>query len=291
MPGEPDQPPPSSFMKALHRFGELLGLDRPPDSAEDLEQEIQELLDEGKEHGLISDQEGKMINSIFDFRDTEAREIMTPASEVVSAPESCSLLDCIRLIIDRGYSRIPVYADTPDAVTGIVHAKDLLSYALACDQPTPALTQYAKPAVFVSEETSILKLLLEFQTKKHHMAIVKDEFGGVRGLVTLEDILEEIVGEIADEYDTVRSEMRRMDQDTILVQAKIDLEEVEEFFHVTLPPGSYESIGGFLLHHFGRVPGQGEEFTWEDLHFKVLSASSRRIKFVKINRVLQTGAS
>lgn len=291
MPGEPDQPPPSSFMKALHRFGGLLGFDRPPDSAEDLEQEIQELLDEGKEHGLISDQEGRMINSIFDFRDTEAREIMTPASEVVSAPESCSLLDCIRLIIDRGYSRIPVYADTPDAVTGIVHAKDLLSYALSCGQPAPPLTDYTKPAVFVGEETSILKLLLEFQTKKHHMAIVKDEFGGVRGLVTLEDILEEIVGEIADEYDTIRSEMRRMDQHTILVQAKIDLEEVEEFFHVTLPPGPYESIGGLLLHHFGRVPEQGEEFTWEDLHFKVLSASSRRIKFVKINRVLQSGAS
>ena len=271
----------SSLIKRLLHF---LHVGRGPDTPEDLEQEIQELIEEGEEQGLITHQEGKMINSIFEFRDTLTHEIMIPHPEMVCLEVHSSFQDIVNLINQQGFTRIPVYVETPDHIVGIIHAKDLLAH---CGKPlSPPLSELAKPAFFVSEKMRIVELLKEFQTKKLHMAIIIDEFGGVRGLITIEDLLEEIVGEITDESDDASDKgLKVIDDNTILVVAKIDIEEVEGHFDLKLPEGPYESIGGLIIHQLGRVPEPAENIEIDNLSFQVLSASKRKIDRVKIHRI------
>jgi len=255
-----------------------------PDTTEDLENEIQELLEEGEEHGLITSREEQMISSIFDFRETVASEIMTPKAEMVTADSASSVAELVRLVIEEGYTRIPLYEETPDIIVGILHAKDLLRVCSQADQPVRQIEQYFLPPVFIQESTPIIDLLRFFQEKKTHMAIVNDEFGGVRGLVTLEDVLEEIVGEIADEHDRAESELRVLGDDIILVDAKIDIEKVEQFFGCHLPEGPYESVGGLIVHRLARVPERGTEIMVGNLQFTVLAADARRVKTVRIEK-------
>lgn len=272
----------SGIRRFINRLSELFGLG-PPDTAEDLEQEIHELLEEGEEHGLISSQEGRMINSIFDFRETMAYEIMTPRSEVVFAELSTPVPDLIRKIREEGFTRIPISSGNPDNIVGILHAKDMLVFA-DCPAEQPALVDLIKPAYLVPENRSILDLLRDFQARKIHMAVVIDEFGSVRGLVTLEDVLEEIVGEIDDEYDKPEKRWLLLGDGSLLVYAKIDIEEVEEFFKISFPEGPYESIGGLIIHQLGRVPENGEVVELRGLTFQVVAATKRHIKTLKIFR-------
>jgi len=282
-----DSPPdsePHYFKQFFNRFLDLLGLNRAPDTTEDLEQEIQELLEEGEEHGLISSQEGRLFNSIFEFRDTLVYEIMTPRSEMVCAEASISIPELIKLITEKGFTRIPIHSETPDHIIGIVHAKDLLVCSSGIANGYPELTELIKPAYFVLENKRIVDLLREFQAKKIHVAIVTDEFGSVRGLLTLEDILEEIVGEIDDEYDKTERRWRMLGEGELLIYAKVDIEEVESFFKVTFPEGPYESVGGLIIHQLGYVPKSGESVEIGGLLFKVASATKRHIKTVKISK-------
>ncbi len=264
------------------RLKGFLRLRNAPDTTEELESEIQELLEEGEEQGLISSHEEQMISSIFDFRETLASEIMTPSAEMVTADCTSSVKDLIRLVTEEGYTRIPLYEGSPDTIVGILHAKDLLRFCTATGQPDPDLRERLFPPVFIQESTPITKLLRDFQEKKNHMAIVTDEFGGVRGLITLEDVIEEIVGEIDDEHDQEESELRVLGEKVILVDAKIDIEEVEQYFDCRLPEGPYESVGGLVLHCLGRVPVRGTVVTVGGLKFTVLSADQRRVKMVKV---------
>ncbi len=277
-----DTAEPSLFKRILNFFG----LFRTPDTTEDLEHEIQELLEEGTEHGLISSREGQMISSILEFKDTLAHEIMTPHTEMVCATTTASLAEVVALITEQGLSRIPVYAESPDQIVGILHAKDLLAYCSGAG-PTTSITagEVVKPAYFVAETYKIVDLLRDFQNQKIHMAIVTDEFGSVRGLITLEDVLEEIVGEISDEYDKAENRWKAIDDHTLIADAKIDIEEIETFFDVELPEGPYESVGGIILHHLGHLPQTGAVIEINGLTFQVLSASNRRIKVVKVFRV------
>jgi CBS domain containing-hemolysin-like protein len=255
-----------------------------PDTTLDLENEIQGLLEEGEEQGLISSREERMISSIFDFRDTVASEIMTPSAEMIAADCKSSVEDLIRLVIEEGYTRIPLYDEQPDTIVGILHAKDLLCFCAGKDYPAQELRQRLHPPVFIRESTPIIDLLRDFQEKKNHMAIVIDEFGGVRGLVTLEDVIEEIVGEITDEHDQEESELRVVGENEILVDAKIDIEQVEQFFDCRLPEGPYESVGGLILHRLAQVPDQDTVVEITDLIFTVLSADKRRVKTVRIEK-------
>lgn len=279
-PPSPAASPAESLWK---RMLDRLGAFRQPESAEAIEQEIQEILEEGEEQGLISPEEGKMIASILEFKDTLAHEIMTPRSDMVMAKATTPVPELIRLIIDKGYSRIPVYTETPEQMAGILHAKDLLPYCLGENQDATA-GELAKTAYFVQENRKIVDLLKFFQTQKIHMAIVTDEFGGVRGLITLEDVVEEIVGEIGDEYDKSVTRWKVVDDHTVLADAKVDLETVEQFFHVTVPEGPYGSVGGLLLHHLDRVPAAGTTMMINNLVFEVLAADKRRILSVKIQK-------
>ena len=266
----------------FRKFLCLIGLDKSPDTAEDLEQEIQELLEDGEEQGLISSQEGMMINSIFEFKDTMVKEIMTPKTEIICAQETLEIQELINIIIDKGFTRIPIYSETPDHIIGILHAKDLLFQQN--DQTSPRTTEIISPALFVLENHKIGKLRRDFKTQKKHLAIVTDEFGSVRGLVTLEDILEEIVGEIVDEYDKENILWRVIDEKTVQIDAKIDREEVEMFFQTSLPEGPYESIGGLVIHQLGRLPQNGETVKIDGLKIKVLAASQRRITTLEIRK-------
>jgi len=262
---------------------DILGLCRTPDTTEDLEMEIQELLEEGEEQGLITRQEGQMINSIFEFRDTLIHEIMTPRTEMVCADAKVGIPEVLKLITREGFTRIPVYADTQDNIIGILNAKDLL-VCVEAPKTCPDIKKLVKPAYFVPETMRIVDLLRAFQAKKNHMAIVTDEFGGVRGLITLEDVLEEIVGEIDDEYDKDEPQWRALPDGTLMIYAKEDIEEVESFFDVKLPEGPYESVGGFIIHQLGHLPKAGETVELDTLIFKVVSATKRHIKSVKIHR-------
>ena len=266
------------------RLRSLLRLRPTPDTTEELEHEIQELLEEGEEQGLISRHEERLINSIFDFRETVASEIMTPSAEMVRADRMASVRDLIRLITEEGYTRIPIYQDNQDQIIGILHAKDLLRFCVNDTKQDTGLEEFFNPPYFISESKPITELLREFQARKTHMAIVTDEFGGVRGLVTLEDIIEEIVGEIDDEHDQEERELRVVDDRTIIVDAKIDIEEVENHFAISLPDGPYESVGGFLLHSLGRVPESGTVVNVPPLSFRVMTADPRRIRTVRIRK-------
>ncbi|WP_035216667.1 hemolysin family protein [Desulfobulbus elongatus] len=280
-----EEPPSKPFKSFFEKVKSILGFRGAPDTTEELEHEIQELLEEGEEQGLISVHEEQMINSIFDFRETIASEIMTPSAEMVCAELNTSVPELIRLINEEGYTRVPVYEGTPDQIIGILHAKDLLRIcARGTDDAQVDLKEFLNPVAFIPESKPITELLREFQSKKTHMAIVVDEFGGVRGLVTFEDVIEEIVGEIGDEHDEEDSDLRVVDERTVIVDAKIDIEEVETHFGLRLPEGPYESVGGFIIHRLGKVPQIGALVQENGLSFKVLGADPRRIKSVRIVR-------
>lgn len=281
MDKEPSQPQ-STESPLLKRILQFFGFNRTLDSAEDLGQEIQELIDDGEEQGLISHQEGKMIHSILEFGDTLAREIMTPAADMVCVETDTPFQELIQLIIDKGFSRIPVFDGNQDNITGILYAKDLLKHVN--DENLPKAGDLVKPAYFALEEQKIIDLLRDFQAKKVHLAIITDEFGSVRGLTSLEDVLEEIVGEITDESDQPESGWLVLDEDTIIAAAKIDLEEIEDYFNVELPEGPYESIGGLIIHQLGHLPGIKTSVRVAGLNFQVLAATRRRIVKVKISK-------
>lgn len=276
----PDSQPSKNI---ITRLLDILGLNRAPDTTEDLEMEIQELLEEGEEQGLITRQEGQMINSIFEFRDTLIHEIMTPRTEIVCVDVKMGIPEVLKLIIREGFTRIPVYSESQDNIIGILNAKDLL-VCIDDTESCPDIKKLSKPAYFVPETMRIVDLLRAFQAKKNHMAIVTDEFGGVRGLITLEDVLEEIVGEIDDEYDKDEPQWRALQDGSLMIYAKEDIEEVETFFDVELPDGPYESVGGFIIHQLGHLPKSGETVELDNLIFKVVTATKRHIKTVKIQR-------
>ena len=285
MSSDNDDVPPSDDgeqVSIFRRIRDFFPFGGPPETTEALEHEIQELLEEGEEHGLISSLEERMINSIFDFRDTTAAEIMTPAAEIISAEIMTPIPEIIQVTIDEGFTRLPIFRDNSDRVVGILHTKDLLRICARGEDYDGNLEPYLNSVDFVSEEKRIGELLREFQKNKTHMAIVIDEFGAVRGLITLEDILEEIVGEIDDEYDVEDDDFEKLDEDTFLVRAKVDIEDVEERFNIKLPEGPYESIGGLIIHSLGRLAREGDSIKIGNVELIVHLAGRRRIKKIKI---------
>lgn len=273
------------FFRKLLGF---IGLGKPG-TKEDLDLEIQELLEEGEEHGLISPLEEKMINSILEFREIYASEIMTPAAEVVSFDEASQMSELIEIVIESGFTRIPVYRGTPDTIIGAVHAKDLLSLCARPQSGDVSLTDYLRPVYFIAESKPIVDLLREFQKRKIHMAMVTDEFGTMRGLISLEDILEEIVGEIDDEYDEDDQSIEIVDKTTIKADGWVDIEKVGEYFKVELQDGPYESIGGLVIHLLGRLARTGDSIELQGLKLEVVEATARQIKKIKVNKIEQTG--
>ena len=253
------------------------------DKSANLEGEIQQIIDEGEQRGLITEDEGEMIQGIFSFRDTTVREIMVPRTDAVAVSDDRTTGEMIDVIIQSGHTRIPVYKESIDNITGILHAKDLLAY---WGEKDIQIDKICRPPQFIPETQNVSDLLKNLLAKKDHMAIVIDEYGGMAGLVTLEDILEEIVGEILDEYDAEENWIHEAEDGSILVDARLPVEDLEEFLNTALPEGQYESVGGLLITILGKVPGVGEKVVVEDIEMVVEAANSRKVEKVRIRRLL-----
>ena len=220
---------------------------------------IMALVEDREENVGLEDNERAMIDSIFEFGETEVHEIMIPRIDIVGVEENISLEDLAKLIKNKGHSRIPLYTEGLDNILGIIHAKDLLAIIIYGEVGKPDLKKLARPISFVPESKKLHHLLKEFQKEQQHMAIVVDEYGGTAGLVTLEDVLEEIVGEIQDEYDKEPPLYKKIDKNSFLIDAKIDLDELNEQLEMDLPTeGEYESLGGFIFSLTDYIPEQNE---------------------------------
>lgn len=253
------------------------------------EEEIKMLVDAGEEDGVIEEDEKEMIYSIFDIRDTLAREIMVPRTDVLALEVDTPLAEVMETVAAAAHSRIPVYQATIDNVLGLLYVKDLLR--VRKDSPpsdSPGLRGLLRPAHFIPETKKVDELLAELQQKRIHLAIVVDEYGGMAGLVTLEDIVEEIVGDIRDEYDAnEESQAERVSEYEYIFDARIDIDEVNELLHLKLPSEDSDSLGGYIYGQLGHVPAAGEKVQTPegDAHFEVLSVTGRRIRKVRAVRV------
>jgi CBS domain containing-hemolysin-like protein len=247
---------------------------------EDLEREIQSILDVGEERGLISRQQGQLIESIFEFKDTLVREIMVPRLEMVGVERQTPLEQIIALIRACGHSRLPVFEADIDHIAGILLAKDLLAFWQAPEESRD-LERVLRPAYFVPESKKISDLLRDLVERKTQIAIVIDEYGGTAGLITLEDIMEEIVGEIYDEYDRLEPRLIPQEDGSVLVDARLDVEELMEHFDLPRPEGKFESVGGLLIHLLGRVPQINDQVNVGNLDITVVAADERRAKQVQ----------
>jgi CBS domain containing-hemolysin-like protein len=255
------------------------------DVAPFVEEELWTLIEVGEEKGPLEEEERRMIHSIFEFGETLVKEVMVPRTDMVTVERSISLEQLAEVIRECGHSRIPVYEGRIDHIIGIVHAKDLL-IRIGSKEPVTDLAEIVRPAYFVPETKKIDELLREFQRERSHMAIVVDEYGGTAGLVTLEDVIEEIVGEIQDEYDFELPLYRRIDDRTLVVDAKIDLHDLNELLEIDLPTEEgYESLGGFILSLTGYVPAENDVVRYNGYHFVIEKVDGNRIVRVRIVRM------
>ncbi len=247
------------------------------------EEEIQILLEEGSREGSIEEEEKKMIASIFDFTETTAKEIMVPRIDVVGVEADESVERVLELVSKTGYSRLPVYKENMDNIIGIVHAKDAIRRYREGKRTTTA-KRIARPAYFVPESKKIDELLKELQRNRTQMAIVVDEYGGTAGIVTLEDILEEIVGEIKDEHDRESELIERIDDKTAVVDARALIEDVNEALGISLSDEEADTLGGLVYALLGKVPEEGESLELDDLTLTVEKTDGRRINKVRITK-------
>lgn len=249
--------------------------------ADELEQEILTVVSEGELHGAVDEQEKEMIESVIELTETRVAEIMTPRTDIVAVPIDADLDAVLDVIRRKGHSRIPVYEQTIDRVQGVLYAKDLLGRS--GDEPFQ-LESMMRKAVFIPESKSVRTLLRDFQESKVHMAVVLDEYGGTAGLVTIEDIVEELVGEIADEYEpTAPQELKRINNRTVEVDARMQIDDLNDELEISLPDDEdYETIGGFVFSKLGKIPSVGERCDQPDVAIEVIGAEPRRITRLRL---------
>ncbi|HEV3475480.1 MAG TPA: hemolysin family protein [Actinomycetota bacterium] len=248
------------------------------------EAEIKAMADVASEEEQIEEEEKELIHSIFEFGDTVVREVMTPLPDVAAVDVDASLDDMLDLVLKRGFSRIPVYKGKIEEIVGIVYAKDVLR-EIHAKRNGKRLRDLARKAYFVPESKKVADLLKEMQREKVHMAVVVDEYGSVSGVVTLEDLLEEIVGEIADEYDREEPNVEPAGDGRFLVNARLPVDELNEILDVELPNEEWDTVGGLMMGMLGRLPSQGEHVEFEGLKFTAQRVQGRRIAKVMVELV------
>ena len=247
------------------------------------DEEIQTFIDEAKEEGIIEKEEGVLLKSVVEFGDTVVREIMTPRVDIACIPKDSTIQKLRDLVIQVKHSRIPVYKDKIDNIEGIVIAKDLLEYADDKLKNNP-IEPLVRPVYFVPESMKVAELLKEFQKRKQKLAVVVDEHGGVSGLVTMEDLFEEIVGEIRDEYDMDKARIVEKGPFDYVVSGDAEVEEIEELFDLEFAEEDYLTAGGLITHHLGRLPEKGEQLQIKGLSLEVLEVDQKRIKKLRIKK-------
>ncbi len=257
----------------------IFGLPNIVNRASVSEEEIRSLLDESGEKGVIEESQRDMIDNIFEFDDVMISEIMTHRTEVSAIQYDKTIEDLKKIAIEEGYSRIPVYKEDLDSIIGIIYVKDLLQYVGEKDIDNLTLTDIMRPAFFVPESKRCVELFRELSDKKLSMAVVVDEYGGTAGIITMEDLLEFIVGNIQDEYDDEEEEISQVTENTFTVEGTTPIYEVAHMLEIDLPEGEYDTIGGLLLDKLGYIPEPGDNPTVviDGYSFTVLSVSDRRI--------------
>jgi putative hemolysin len=258
------------------------------DEDDDDESEIQALLDVGEEEGIIEENEGEMIQSIIRFGDRTAGEVMTPRTNI-TAVEANTMLEQVRdLMIESKYSRLPVYRDTLDNIEGVIYVRDLIKYWQSGGTNRKAV-EIARPTYFIPETKPIDELLPEMQKAKTPMAIVIDEYGGLAGLVTIEDLIEEIVGEIEDEDEPepheTDADMIDEGYDTIVVRGQVEVAKIERRFDVELAADDFTTVAGLVLNQLGHLPSAGESVEFKGLKFEVIEADERRVSRVRVQKL------
>ena len=228
--------------------------------------------------------ERELITNIFDFRETVVREIMVPRLDIVAVPVTASLREALDIIVNHGHSRLPVYEGTIDRIVGVLYAKDVLRWLRETypSWPETTVAEVMRPPYFVPDSKRVSELLPEMRQRKVHLAIVVDEYGGTAGIVTIEDILEEIVGEIQDEFDREMPDMVRVGENEYVINARADLEDVSDFIGVPLPDEYADTLGGFIYTLLNRMPERGDVVIYPPVRMQVLTVDGRRIRAVRI---------
>jgi CBS domain containing-hemolysin-like protein len=254
----------------------------PDEAAEEASEATKAYLNTAEQEGLIEGEERRLLQSIVDFGDTLVREVMTPRPDIVAIPETATLGDLRALFREQEYSRFPVFRESLDNIAGFVFVKDLVALN-SVDDARP-ITSLLRPAVIVPESKRVPELLKQFQRQQTQIAIVVDEYGGTAGLVTIEDLLEEIVGEIRDEYDVESEPVIDEGGGRFVFHGKVDIDEVAQRLGVQIEREGFETVGGFLMTHLGRVPAVGERVDIDGLSVEVLEVDRRRVHKVRIRR-------
>jgi len=255
----------------------------PEEQQEEKQEEFLNGLEQQRMEGVVDEEEQEMIENVLELSETTADEIMTPRTDIVAVEVSSDLQAILETINTAGHTRVPVYEENIDSIIGLVYAKDLLA-EIGKNPQDFKLRNKIRDAYFVPETKPLRVLLHEFQNQKQHIAVVLDEYGGTAGIVTLEDILEELVGEITDEYEkTPPKPIKKIDQNTIEVDARAYVDDLNDEFELDLPENEdYDTIGGFVFSHLGYIPKTGESFDYENLKFTIVAAEPRRIKRIRI---------
>lgn len=243
-------------------------------------EEFKTLLTMAEEEGALEEEERERLYNVFEFSDTVAREVMTPRTDMVCLEADASLGEAREVVTRSGFSRIPVYKENVDHIEGILYAKDLLQHS----DDNYSLQDLLREPYFIPETKKVDELLKEMQISKIHLAIVVDEYGGTAGIVTIEDLLEEIVGEIFDEYDVTSVPIRTIDEETAIINGMVPIDEVNEFLAIKIPENGFETIGGFMLDQFGRIPGEGDKISFDGVDFIVFKTDGVRIVKVKTKK-------
>ena len=250
------------------------------EESERREQEILNAVSEGEAHGAFDEEQKEMIESVFELHDTTVSAIMTPRTDIIALPIEATPDQIRQTILDAGHSRVPVFEESLDNISGVLYAKDLLGARTT----NWNVRELMRTVPFVPETKPLDELLRELRQGRVHIAIVLDEYGGTAGLVTIEDILEELVGEIDDEYDRETAPVvDRIDDDTLEVDARVRVDEINEELDIEIPEnGSYETIGGFVFTKLGRIPTSGDALDVDNVHIDVLSAEARKINRLRL---------
>ncbi len=269
----------------LHR---ATGRKNEPADEDTIEDEILTIVSEGQREGLIEEDAREMIEGVMELGDAIVSHIMTPRTEIEMLHISTPWEEVVESVVESGHTRIPVYDKSRDDVVGVLYVKDLLpELTKDPDEPRRPLAEIVRKPLFVPESKAVDDLLQWLQKSRTHIAVVLDEFGGVSGLVTIEDVLEEIVGEIDDEYDQNSEDLiRKIDDDVCEPLGRAHIDQINDAMGFELPDEDYDTIGGFVFAEFGRVPAVGESMTWNDaVRVTVLDASRRRVNRVRLERV------
>jgi CBS domain containing-hemolysin-like protein len=284
--------PVTRLMHGVDRFvGRVAGANDHPEPQQ-IEKEILSVVEEGQKEGVVDQQEREMIASVIELRETQVGQIMTARPNVVALDLHATLDQVKRTLEESGHSRIPVYDGTLDQIVGILYARDLLRHV---GEPPEQfdLRSAVRPAVFVPDSKPLRDMLHEFRAQKVHIAVVLDEYGGTAGLVTIEDILEQLVGEITDEHEPAEPPMlKRIDEGAFEADARLSIEEANGRLGLHLPTdGGYETLGGFVSVVLGRIPARGTTFTHDQARFTILAAEPQRVGRVRIDLLKQPAAT